>query len=561
MERDHFPDRPSATKVERRLDRTKVDQELHLNTILSRIQHLKTAERKVWKEIREARNQCFKRQEVQLLKLNSGFELEQLEVEEQKRHAELIRAAEAQRAIHHERCQIAWQATYERKAQMARDRREESIRAQDLIRRASVDNKLQASSRVEDQHVERAQAKHRRQVENTQKDKEKKLRRVPRLMELEETLEQVSGRINEAEQLEMACMTRLQNSLAVQNSVMEEIRNSYPPATVPRKAAASAPSPVALTITNSVPLTSGASKPRMREVPATQPSRSKGVNSGYHSARPQEKRVGGSPELHASGASRSISSRSHRPLSVPRPSPRSRSAEVLPSPSQVTMTGTYDVLPSSMPLGEWLTRPKGLPRATRASGAPVSPPNPDPVPHEILPVVQRTRSKGVRLAQPVSGRVGPSTLFPTDECGSLVARCRSSHYAMNSGDDLLMNGCPGHQATSFLWTEGSTVATVPEDSLEQVDELTQARSFELEQVDEAPKLRGITEEDMQSADVVAAAETEMWVDVVAQNAEEQAAEATMQDPLDKILHDRLQLRCTSEPPLRNWICALNSDKG
>lgn len=323
-------DGPSAVEVDR-LVRLKAEQEKALNAISNRIRHLQAAERKVWKEITDVRNGCLKRQEAQLRHQSDEVEMMQRGQGEQRRRAELIRACASERALHQQRRQVALQATRERKAQMGREGREESNRLQRLLERGSEQRKLEAASRAEEHRREKAQVKIRRQVDNTEKGREKKFRNAARSNELEETLAQVVGRIQQAEQEEMACITRLQNSQAVRDSLMDEIRTTNPPPMpTPQRASASASVSVSSKgvsrgqsmpdiAPDSIP---GTPKIRSRGVaPSSPPSRIRRINS----ARPAEGRSGGSPTLSPSAQCGSLSARSIR--STPTPcAPRSTSA-------------------------------------------------------------------------------------------------------------------------------------------------------------------------------------------------------------------------------------------
>lgn len=380
-------DGPSAVEVER-LVHLKREQEKHLSAISNRIRHLQTAERKVWKEITEARNGCLKRQEAQLRHQSEGVEEMQRVHEEQRRRAELNRAVLAARATRRQHRQVALQATQERKAQMGRDGRVESNRLQRLLERDSDQRKVDAFARAEGHRRERAQAKLRRQVVVSEKSNEAKLRNAARTYELEETLAQVANHIKQAEEEEMACVTRLQNSQAVRDSLIDEaqmVTSNVLPLT-PHKAMGSATvhvpskgvargqsmpdvkaqnippaeristgrSPVGTPGTPKSPPTrtrgvAPASPPsKSRQVhpsPPSPPSRSRplnspAVNSGSFSARG----IPSTPTISSAANSGSLSARGIRSTPTPRAPTRSRSAQHFDNAHQAAMNGGYDEL-------------------------------------------------------------------------------------------------------------------------------------------------------------------------------------------------------------------------
>lgn len=209
------------------LQNMKRQQEQVLQAISNRIRHLQHVERKIWKEITDARSSCLKRQEAQLR--HQGKTVDSLNRARQDRRnvAEMQRAFTEERTLHRQRRDQALNSVYQHKVQAGRNIRCESAQLLGLLNENEAQRQLEAASKAEELRLLRSQAKLKRQLSEADARRERSQRHANRQQELEEQLSQVRNCIERAEQDELGCLRQLQNSRAVRDSLMSgEIRPS-----------------------------------------------------------------------------------------------------------------------------------------------------------------------------------------------------------------------------------------------------------------------------------------------------------------------------------------------
>merc|ERR1719160_808016 len=87
----------------------------------------------------------------------------------------------------------------------------------------AVQMRLQAAMRAEERRQQRAQARLKRQVDLAQIEQDKRLRNKTCSQELEHELLQITGNIRQAEQMELAIISRLQSSQALRDNLADEL--------------------------------------------------------------------------------------------------------------------------------------------------------------------------------------------------------------------------------------------------------------------------------------------------------------------------------------------------
>lgn len=214
---------PSKVDVER-AEHMKKEQEHILMSISNRIEHLKQAERKVWKEISTARKSCVSRQEAQLRQQAKMVERMHQLREKAHMEANLREICGAHRQFGQNARRAAAQGVQARKLHNGEQTRDEARKLGKILEETSHRTKELNYQKADDRRCEREQFKLERAAQKTQTERERSYANALRFNTTDEQLRELESRIQKAEQEELECLNRLKNSERVRESVVQEMQ-------------------------------------------------------------------------------------------------------------------------------------------------------------------------------------------------------------------------------------------------------------------------------------------------------------------------------------------------